>query len=87
MNQGRVIKFYVPPEYPGIGKCIDLFRALCDAALILPGDREPYAVVRKEKPSGGRTNEIKNRKAIRTLRYFDQCLEGIADNIGKSNIA
>jgi hypothetical protein len=57
-----------------------IYKAIEDAALGSPWDREPFAVMRKSKP-GASTNEIRMRRAVTILRWADPHLRDIASQM------
>ena len=62
----RPVKYQSPYE-----RLSAIYEAICAAAMCNPWEREPYAVIRREKRSGGTTNLIPNYKAYRMACWLD----------------
>ena len=64
-----------------------IYGAICEAAMCNPGEREPYAVLRREKRSGGTTNLIPNYRAYRMACWLDGRMNDLAldaaERVGK----
>jgi len=55
-----------------------IYEAICEAAMCNPWEREPYAVIRREKRSGGVANFIPNRRAFQLVRQVDSRMANLA---------
>jgi len=55
-----------------------IYGSLCEAAMCNPGEREPYAVLRREKRSGETTNLIPNYRAYRMACWLDGRMNDLA---------
>ena len=59
-------------KYPGLQAAIEWYQTLDEDTMTKPGGAEPYAIIRREKPSGGSPNLIPNRRALNHLEQLDE---------------